>query len=245
MDGGGCGLCTRAHGTTWQSARPCLLQLLLPAHARLHALTLLLSPRLLRDRMSSKLSMPVSSLHRPQKVPPPMLVPAGNGRAAGAARVTHQRTTPRAKVSTAASKALGHFYTTQPSSPSLQGPPAIKPPCASFSSCSPSPGPARTRHARELVLSVHPHHAHTAADADQQVGIVLCARGEHNSSACVRQQAACQECRHGLAEAASRLALAAGKRPHPAGPSGWAYPRRAGPQTSSARSRTGTPRGAL
>lgn len=40
-------------------------------------LTLLLSPRLDRDRMSSKLSMPVSSLHRPQNVPPPMLVPAG------------------------------------------------------------------------------------------------------------------------------------------------------------------------
>lgn len=34
----------------------------------------------------------------------------------------------------------------------------------------------RTRHARELVLSVHPHHAHAAADADQQVGVVVCGR---------------------------------------------------------------------
>lgn len=31
----------------------------------------------------------------------------------------------------------------------------------------------RTRHALELVLSVHPHHAHAAANADQQVGVVL------------------------------------------------------------------------
>lgn len=41
--------------------------------------TLLLSPREERERMSSKLSSPVSSLHRPQNVPPPMLVPGATG----------------------------------------------------------------------------------------------------------------------------------------------------------------------